>query len=176
MKPVTSLICFVIGWTACLWFAGDKYSLIGPALERLRSGEQLGLGGGDYSLLGPAVVAALFVFQSFTMADVARRAGVATSTVSYVVSGTRTVSPETRERVLHTIAETGYEPDTLARALRRIVAILPLMPFGVPCPVRRVSLQPRTGAIRCSHRVTPEEPSSGRFSSSPSRAQSMRNS
>lgn len=78
MKRVTSLICFITGWSACLWFAGDKYALIGPALRRLRSGENLELSGaggansGDYSLVGPAIVAVLLVIQSFTMTDAAR--------------------------------------------------------------------------------------------------------
>jgi LacI family transcriptional regulator len=50
--------------------------------------------------------------------DVARRAGVSISTASYVVTGSRTVGDETRRRVLEAIAETGYTPDAVARALR----------------------------------------------------------
>src|SRR3954468_15423898 len=38
--------------------------------------------------------------RAATMANIAERAGVALSTVSYVLSGKRTVSPEIRERVL----------------------------------------------------------------------------
>jgi LacI family transcriptional regulator len=53
-----------------------------------------------------------------TLADVARRAGVSISTASYVVTGTRPVGDETRQRVLEAIAETGYTPDTVARSLR----------------------------------------------------------
>ncbi len=52
-----------------------------------------------------------------TMADVAERAGVAASTVSHVVNGTRPVSPATRERVLEVIEETGYVPNRVARSL-----------------------------------------------------------
>jgi DNA-binding LacI/PurR family transcriptional regulator len=52
-----------------------------------------------------------------TIADVARYAGVATSTVSYVLSGKRSVSEETRRRVHEAIAELGYHPNAGARAL-----------------------------------------------------------
>lgn len=54
-----------------------------------------------------------------TRTDVARRAGVSTATISYVINnGPRAVAPETRERVLRTIAELGYYPNELARSLR----------------------------------------------------------
>lgn len=52
-----------------------------------------------------------------TMADVARRAGVSTSTVSHVINGTRLVRPETRQTVLIAIQETGYIHNALARSL-----------------------------------------------------------
>ncbi len=51
------------------------------------------------------------------MAQIAARAGVALSTVSYVLSGKRTVSPEIRERVLAAVAELDYRPHRPARAL-----------------------------------------------------------
>jgi LacI family transcriptional regulator len=54
-----------------------------------------------------------------TLADVARVAGVAASTVSHVINGTRFVSDETREVVLEAISTTGYTPNTLARSLAR---------------------------------------------------------
>jgi len=54
-----------------------------------------------------------------TIVDVARLAGVSTSTVSHVVNGTRPVGEETTRRVLEAIATTGYRQDTLARSLRR---------------------------------------------------------
>ena len=59
----------------------------------------------------------MLVKSAATMADVAERAGVAVSTVSHVVNGTRTVSPATRERVLEVIEETGYLPNRVARSL-----------------------------------------------------------
>ncbi|NGO71684.1 LacI family transcriptional regulator [Streptomyces sp. SB3404] len=52
-----------------------------------------------------------------TLADVARRAGVSPSTVSYVLSGKRAISAPTRERVERSIRELGYHPDLRARAL-----------------------------------------------------------
>ena len=52
-----------------------------------------------------------------TLADVARHAGVAASTVSYVLSGKRPVSEETKERVAQSIALLGYQPHAGARAL-----------------------------------------------------------
>lgn len=52
-----------------------------------------------------------------TMADVAKRAGVALSTVSHTLSGKRPISAEVRQRVLQSIEELGYRPHALARAL-----------------------------------------------------------
>jgi DNA-binding LacI/PurR family transcriptional regulator len=52
-----------------------------------------------------------------TMVDIAERAGVALSTVSYVLSGKRSVSEETKQRVMRAIAELDYQPHAFARAL-----------------------------------------------------------
>ncbi|MFD3915943.1 LacI family DNA-binding transcriptional regulator, partial [Streptomyces sp. NPDC058603] len=52
-----------------------------------------------------------------TLADVAQHAGVSASTVSYVLSGKRSISPSTRERVEHSIEQLGYHPNAGARAL-----------------------------------------------------------
>jgi DNA-binding LacI/PurR family transcriptional regulator len=52
-----------------------------------------------------------------TIADVAKRAGVAPSTVSHTLSGKRPISAEVRLRVLQAIDELGYQPHALARAL-----------------------------------------------------------
>src|SRR5271168_2141879 len=49
--------------------------------------------------------------------DVARRAGVSRSTVSYALSGKRSISRETRERIEAAIAELGFTPNAGARAL-----------------------------------------------------------
>jgi len=52
-----------------------------------------------------------------TLADVARHAGVAASTVSYVLSGKRSVSEATRDRVRRSIELLNYHPHAGARAL-----------------------------------------------------------
>ena len=54
-----------------------------------------------------------------TIVDVARLAGVATSTVSHVLNGTRFVSLDTTRAVREAVAAVGYTPNTLARALAR---------------------------------------------------------
>ncbi|WP_211214507.1 LacI family DNA-binding transcriptional regulator [Actinomycetospora chiangmaiensis] len=51
------------------------------------------------------------------MADVARRAGVSTATVSHVLNNTRAVSADTRAAVLAAVEETAYTPNTVARSL-----------------------------------------------------------
>jgi LacI family transcriptional regulator len=51
------------------------------------------------------------------MADVARVAGVSTSTVSHVVNGTRKVSEDTERAVREAIQTTGYTHDRIARSL-----------------------------------------------------------
>lgn len=52
-----------------------------------------------------------------TRADVAKLAGVSASTVSYALSGVRSIKPETRERVLRAVAELNYHPHFAAGAL-----------------------------------------------------------
>ncbi|WP_166849631.1 LacI family DNA-binding transcriptional regulator [Isoptericola sp. BMS4] len=52
-----------------------------------------------------------------TMQDVARLAGVSLSTVSYALSGHRTVSAATRERIVSAMEELGYQPNAMARGL-----------------------------------------------------------
>jgi DNA-binding LacI/PurR family transcriptional regulator len=58
--------------------------------------------------------------KKVTRNDVARRAGVAPSTVSYVINnGPRPVSEETRAKVLEAIDALEYRPNAVARHLRR---------------------------------------------------------
>lgn len=52
-----------------------------------------------------------------TRADVAKLAGVSASTVSYALSGVRSIKPETRERVLRAITELNYHPHFAAGVL-----------------------------------------------------------
>jgi DNA-binding LacI/PurR family transcriptional regulator len=62
-----------------------------------------------------------------TIRDVAQHAGVAPSTVSYVLSGSRSISEETRNRVREAIDVLGYHPRASARTLRagrtRVIAL-----------------------------------------------------
>ena len=53
------------------------------------------------------------------MRDVAERAGVSITSVSHVINETRPVSDELRQRVLDAMDELGYQPNRLARSLRR---------------------------------------------------------
>ena len=50
--------------------------------------------------------------------EIARRAGVSRSTVSYALSGKRPVTEETRQRIQTVIDELGYRPNAAARALK----------------------------------------------------------
>jgi LacI family transcriptional regulator len=54
-----------------------------------------------------------------TILDVARRAGVAVGTVSYVLNSNRNVSEARRNRVLAAIDQLNYVPNSLAQGLRR---------------------------------------------------------
>ncbi len=62
------------------------------------------------------------------MSDVAKRAGVALSTVSYALNGTRPISDETRQKIFTAMEELGYKPHALARGLAskhsHIIALL----------------------------------------------------
>lgn len=68
-----------------------------------------------------------------TRADVARRAGVSASTVTYVLTGDRPISAETRERVQQAMTELGYTPNALASGLagRRSRILALLLPSGI---------------------------------------------
>lgn len=67
-----------------------------------------------------------------TSRDVARLAGVSQSTVSYVMSGRRSISPETRRRVEAAMEQLTYQPNAGARALasQRTQVIGLIVPFA----------------------------------------------
>jgi len=70
-----------------------------------------------------------------TRADVARLAGVSTSTVSYALSGARPISPATRRRIEAAMRELGYTPNAIASGLARrrsriLALLLPSGPGG----------------------------------------------
>jgi DNA-binding LacI/PurR family transcriptional regulator len=69
--------------------------------------------------------------SSVTLAEVARHAGVSLSTVSYVISGKRSISAATRRRVERSIETLGYHPHAGARALasRRSNVIALMVPL-----------------------------------------------
>jgi LacI family transcriptional regulator len=55
--------------------------------------------------------------QKIRIQDVAAAAGVSTQTISRVLNNKPDVAPETRQRILDTIQQLGYEPNLLARGL-----------------------------------------------------------
>lgn len=73
------------------------------------------------------------------LADVARHAGVSPSTVSYVLSGKRPISEQTRRRVRASISALGYHPHAGARALARnrsnVIALVIPLRTGTAVPV-----------------------------------------
>jgi DNA-binding LacI/PurR family transcriptional regulator len=73
------------------------------------------------------------------ISDVARHADVSPSTVSYVLSGKRTISEPTRRRVLDAVAALGYRPHAGARALAssrsQVIALVVPLRSGSYVPV-----------------------------------------
>ena len=55
--------------------------------------------------------------EKLTIRQIARLAGVSRSSVSRVINNRTNVSPELREQVQRVIAETGFQPDPIARSL-----------------------------------------------------------
>jgi DNA-binding LacI/PurR family transcriptional regulator len=92
------------------------------------------------------------------IADVARHAGVSPSTVSYVLSGKRSISEETRRRVQNSIRELGYRPHAGARALAssrsKVLALVMPLRAGVGVPVvMQIAISIVTTARRHDHDV-----------------------
>ena len=93
-----------------------------------------------------------------TLADVARHAGVAASTVSYVLSGKRTVSASTRRRVERSIELLNYHPHAGAQALAssrsNIVALVVPLRSDLYLPVMmEIAIAVTTTARRFGHDV-----------------------
>ncbi|MCU6709631.1 LacI family transcriptional regulator [Paenibacillus sp. J5C_2022] len=57
--------------------------------------------------------------MSVQLKDIAKHLNISISTVSRVINGTGRVSAETRERILKAIKEFGYQPNEIARSLKR---------------------------------------------------------
>jgi len=74
-----------------------------------------------------------------TIKEVARHAGVSMSTVSYVLSGKRSISKETKRRVEQSILALGYHPNAGARALAsnrsQVLGLVVPLRSGVNMPV-----------------------------------------
>ena len=93
-----------------------------------------------------------------TLADVARHAGVAASTVSYVLSGKRSVSASTRRRVERSIELLNYHPHAGARALASsrssIIALVVPLRGDLYVPVMmEIAIAVTTTARRFGHDV-----------------------
>lgn len=63
--------------------------------------------------------------------DVARAAGVAESTISYALSGSRPISEETKSRILKAMKDLDYKPNAVAAALRSGSSKMLALVFGV---------------------------------------------
>jgi len=86
-----------------------------------------------------------------TRAEVARRAGVSASTVTYALTGKRSIKPETRDRILKVVAELNYVPHFAAGALAggRSRTLAMLFP-GTAAGISPVALQYITGAVNAA--------------------------
>ena len=75
------------------------------------------------------------VARRVTISDVARAAGVSTTTVSHALNGRGQVDARTRERVAQVAAGMGYRPNRHAQRLRtggaQMIVLLSSMPFAV---------------------------------------------
>jgi alanine racemase len=69
-----------------------------------------------------------------TIKDIAARAGVSKTTVSFALNDPSRISEETRKRVMGVVAEFGFVPDSVARALatKRLGALGLLLPQSIP--------------------------------------------
>lgn len=86
-----------------------------------------------------------------TREEVAKRAGVSPSTVTYALTGKRSIKAETRERILQVVAELNYVPHFAAGALAggRSKTLAMLFP-GSAAGISPVALQYITGAVNAA--------------------------
>jgi DNA-binding LacI/PurR family transcriptional regulator len=78
-----------------------------------------------------------------TIQDVADRAQVSRSTVSYVLNGTRPISEKTRQRILAAMEELSFQPNLFARGLASKRSHLLAFLF----PIREAGYDPTTSAF-----------------------------
>ena len=86
-----------------------------------------------------------------TRAEVAKRAGVSASTVTYALTGKRSIKAETREKILRVVAELNYVPHFAAGALAggKSKTLAMLFP-GSAAGISPVALQYITGAVNAA--------------------------
>ena len=86
-----------------------------------------------------------------TRAEVAKKAGVSASTVTYALTGKRSIKPETREKILRVVAELNYVPHFAAGALAggKSKTLAMLFP-GSAAGISPVALQYITGAVNAA--------------------------
>lgn len=82
--------------------------------------------------------------KNITQQDVAKKAGVTRSMVSYVLTGSteRSVAAETRQKILSAINELGYRPNKAAQALQQGEAVIAEKQIGVVLCDSSVFLRP----------------------------------
>jgi len=104
-----------------------------------------------------------------TQQDVADRAGVSTTTVSHVINQTRFVSQDLRQRVHRAMEELDYQPNVIARSLRRqrthnIAVIVPDIAYPFLAEVARgiedEGFRMGYKAILCASQGDPDKESS----------------
>ena len=86
-----------------------------------------------------------------TRAEVARKAGVSASTVTYALTGERSIKPETRSKILKIVEELNYVPHFAAGALAggKSKTLAMLFP-GTATGISPVALQYITGAVNAA--------------------------
>jgi DNA-binding LacI/PurR family transcriptional regulator len=93
-----------------------------------------------------------------TIADVARAAGVSTTTVSHALNDKGYVDPQTRERVKATARALGYRPSVRAQRLRtgeaRTIALISAMPFEIAGGASRLGFLMEVAAVAAAAALT----------------------
>jgi DNA-binding LacI/PurR family transcriptional regulator len=93
-----------------------------------------------------------------TIADVARAAGVSTTTVSHALNDKGYVDPQTRERVKDTARALGYRPSVRAQRLRtgeaHTIALISSMPFEIAGGASRLGFLMEVAAVAAAAALT----------------------
>ncbi|WP_205962559.1 LacI family DNA-binding transcriptional regulator [Paraburkholderia phosphatilytica] len=96
--------------------------------------------------------------QRPTIADVARAAGVSTTTVSHALNDKGYVDPHTRERVKDTARALGYRPSVRAQRLRtgeaHTIALISSMPFEIAGGASRLGFLMEVAAVAAAAALT----------------------